>query len=224
MLHLVPSSQQRKSSLEKATARYAASLESNQPARDYLERRGLLHIAGPLRFGVVESPLAEHRMYEGRLAIPFLGPKGNVYDIRYRCLADHDCHEAKCPKYLGDPGVQTRLWNTAALAANTRTVLVTEGELDAATLVACNLPAVGVPGANGWREHYPRVLAKYEQVVVVGDGDKAGRDFASRVVKTMRSVARAVIISGEDGANDVNDFYVRHGKDELLKLLKGESE
>lgn len=217
---LRPSSQSRRALLQRATREYADQLSSDQATSDYLEGRGLLSSAEILGLGVVRSPLPGHDQYAGRLAIPYIGPRGNVYDIRYRCLEDHVCKDVGCPKYLGDAGVETRLYNTRSLVASTDYILIAEGELDAATLLACGWPAVGVPGASAWKKHRPKMFDGFSRVIVLGDGDEAGRKFVATVTKTLLSARGVIMCAGED----VNSTYVSGGREALVDLLREESE
>lgn len=218
-----PLSRGQKKSLASAAETYHEQLDDR--ALEYLEARGLAspHAIETLRFGVVRSPRPEHTMMRDRLAIPFIGPKGNIYDIRFRCMDPHDHKdsEVKCPKYLGTDGVETRLYNARSLVAPTDYIFVAEGELDAATLTVCGWPAVGLPGANAWKKHYPRLFAGFSKVILVADGDDAGRKLASTFRRAMPSVGRVTLCGSGD---DVNSIFVREGKEGLQKLLKGEED
>lgn len=217
-MDLRPSSQSQKRSLARACERYADQLNNDERAREYLARRGLLPFAVVLGFGAVSYPEPGHDRYAGRLAIPFIGPGGNVYDIRYRCIEDHDCKDNKCAKYLGDEGKVTRLYNTRALVAPSQTIFVTEGEMDAATIAACGWPSVGVPGASSWKSAYrPRLFGGFSRVIVIGDGDDAGKSFVREVVRSMPDSEGKVMPPG----HDVNSIFVERGKDGLTELLKG---
>jgi DNA primase len=155
----------------------------------------------------------------GRLAIPFIGPRGNVYDIRFRCIEDHDHKdsEVRCPKYLGSDGVETRMYNLQSVTAPTDFIFLTEGELDAATLFSCGWPAVGVPGANAWKPHYGRILAGFSRVVLVADGDDAGRKLAAKVQSAMRSSCHVMVAPP---GHDINSLYVERGKDGLAAFIR----
>ena len=214
-----PLSSSQKRSLASAAEMYHEQLDDQ--AREYLEARGLLPAIETLRFGVVRSPRPEHTMMRDRLAIPFIGPKGNIYDIRFRSIQDHDCKEQSCPKYLGLDGVETRIYNAAALVAPTDYIFVTEGELDAATLTVCGWPAVGLPGANSWKPHYPRLLAGFSKVVLVADGDDAGRKLASTFRRAMPTAGHVILC--EQG-EDVNSTFLAKGKEGLMALLKSEDD
>lgn len=162
-------------------------------------------------------------MMRDRLAIPFIGPKGNIYDIRFRCMNSHDHKdsEVKCPKYLGVDGVETRIYNAKALVAPTDYIFVCEGELDAATLTVCGWPAIGLPGANSWKKHYPRLLAGFSKVILVADGDDAGHKLASTFRRALPTSGNVILC--EQG-QDVNSTYIAKGREGLAALLKGEEE
>jgi DNA primase len=160
-------------------------------------------------------------MMKDRLAIPFIGPKGNVYDLRFRCIQSHDCKEERCPKYLGLDGVETRIYNAQALVAPTDYIFVTEGELDAATLTVCGWPAIGLLGANSWKKHYPRLLAGFSKVVLVADGDDAGHKLASTFRRAMPSAGNVILCQQGD---DINSVFVREGREGLVALLKGDED
>lgn len=207
-----------------------ADLPLNQAARGYLESRGLLEVATDLRFGAVpDSPAPRLRQYAGRLVIPSIGPAGNVYDVAFRCIQDHgvsaggerlDCSAAECKKYLFLAGLDKRLYNLRALASAGDTIEITEGQLDAATLVACGLHAVGVAGANGWKSYHPRLFHGYDRVRVWGDGDVAGKDFATRVGNVVAGSDVMMVPWGYD----VNTLYVEQGRDAILKIAEGEED
>ena len=217
----VPLSRSQKNALESAARDYHEQLLTDPEGLAYLESRGLGSSPSieTLRFGVVRSPRPEHERMRGRLAIPFIGPKGNIYDIRFRCIDPHDHKdkEVDCPKYLGCDGVDTRLYNTRALMAPTDYIFLTEGEIDAATLTACGWPAVGVPGANNFKKHYARMLAGFSRVVLIADGDEAGRKLAQKVQSALRSSCHVMFAPHNQ---DVNSLFLERGKDGLAAFLK----
>ncbi|KJK12582.1 hypothetical protein UB45_07645 [Terrabacter sp. 28] len=157
------------------------------------------------------------------LAIPYITPSNGIKSIRFRCIEDHVCKDVeKHAKYWGESGIRSGMFNTKDLASDSDTIAVCEGELDAITISGSGImPAVGVPGANGWQSFYPRMLAGFSRVVLVADGDDAG----SKLASTFR---RALPLSGTvmlcKPGDDVNSVYVREGKEGLQSLLKGEED
>lgn len=221
-----PHSASLKRSLERAARTYHEQLD--QSAWAYLDSRGLGEATSPgiatqHLLGVVRSPIPGHERYEGRLAIPYIGPKGNIYDVRYRCLEQHDHSDPEnhCPKYLGADGVSTRMFNTRALTAPTDYIILCEGELDAVTITACGWPAVAVAGANAWKAHHARMLAGFSRVLVLADGDDAGRGLAAKVTRSLPSTAVTIML--REG-HDINSLYVQGGKEALVELLREKSE
>lgn len=192
-------SRSQKALLEKATSHYAAHLPL---AEGYLAQRGIsLEAAEEIRLGVVVDPLAGQENFVGRLAIPYLTPTGPV-DIRFRAMGPEE------PKYMGMPGTETRLFNVSAIHRAGNFIAICEGEIDAITLdYMCGIPAVGVPGANGWKPHYSRLLSDFETVYVFADGDQPGMDFAKSLSKEFNSV---IIVQMSEG-QDVNSMFLANG-------------
>lgn len=218
---IVPLSKSQKASLERATATYQDQLDDHGLA--YLESRGLgsSHVIETHRLGVVRSPLPGHEAYTGRLVIPYVGPTGNIYDVRFRCLAGHDCKEAGCPKILGLPGAQLRMYNTQALASSEDTIYLAEGEPDTMTWTACGVPSVGIPGIEAWHPHHSRMLAGFSKVVLLAHGDDAGRKLASKVGRALPSTCHVMVAPTGD---DVNSLYLKRGREGLLAFVNERDE
>jgi len=117
---------------------------------------------------------------------------------------------------MGMAGTSTRLYNVDALHIAGNYIAVCEGEIDAITLsYCCDIPAVGVPGANAWKPHYGRLLADFETIYVFADGDQPGTDFAKSLSKEFNSV---IIMQMPDG-EDVNSMFLRNGSDYFTKKV-----
>lgn len=188
----------------------------------YLESRGLAGDTVRKFFGEVSaSPSLElHKPYAGRLAILSLGPDDAVHDVALRCIQHDDCGEVGCPKYLFLEGVEKRLWNARAALSPGNEIDIAEGQLDAISLVACGLNAVGVSGAHGWKTHFPRLFGGFDTIRVWADGDRAGREFAERVVSDLPQAEVMMVPSGED----VNSILVKRGVEAVLRIAQGEEQ
>lgn len=189
----------RRESLTKAAKFYHSAL---QEAEEYLAERGItLEQATKARLGVVLEPLTGHEQYLNRLAIPYLTRSG-VVDIRFRSM---DLSE---PKYMGLTGATTHLYNVGAFFRAAGQMCICEGEIDTITLdMACDIPAVGVPGVNNWKPHYSRLLQDFDKVFLFADGDSAGSDFGKFLAKELGNIT---VVNMPDG-EDVNSMYRQHG-------------
>jgi len=145
----------------------------------------------------------------GRLAIPYITADGSVVDVRYRALSDSG------PKYLSRPGAPTRLFSVKSLLRASETIYITEGEIDALTLNQIGLPAVGVPGANGFQQHWSLLFGDFDSVKVICDGDSAGRDFGKRLAQEIEG---STIIHLPDGM-DVNEIYASEGEEAVRQAV-----
>jgi DNA primase len=195
--------------LETAVEAYEAQVSVQVAA--YLVQRGITkEVAHTYRLGGVVEPLVGDEEFTGRLSIPYITRTG-VIDIRYRALAPD-----QTPKYLSRTGSQIRLYNVSALLKPSETIAICEGEIDAITMDALvGVPAVGVPGSNSWRDHFRLLFEDYSQVLVMCDGDQAGREFGKRIAG---EITGATIIHMPEGT-DVNDVYVNEGADGVKKRI-----
>jgi len=212
---LQPLSASQKKSLLTAASLYHSQMD--QTTMDYLAERGLApEVVAAHRIGLVSTPMDGHEWLRGRLAIPYLGPKGNVYNLRFRCLAHKDCKAEGCDaKYISLPGYPSRIYNVRAIKGGHTTLHVTEGELDAITLSACGLAAVGLPGVDSLPNHFPRLVAGFSAVYLWADGDEAGR---SLVREFTRKVPWAEAIYMKQG-EVVNSVFVKGGRTAIEECL-----
>jgi DNA primase len=207
---LLPLPNSLKESLAKAVSKYEADV-SNQSPYDYLQDRGINpDTVQKFRLGYVVDPEFGHERYRGRLAIPALLGSGQPYGLRFRALTPEDT-----PKYLGLPGLPTRLFNVRAIEQAESFICITEGELDTIILDQCGLYSVGVCGAENWKRHHPKLFAGFQRVLIFGDGDEAGQRFAEKVNISLTGGARVMMKSNQD----VNDVYREGGRDAIMELV-----
>ena len=191
--------------LAKATTTYEQNLHEVLP---YLETRGITEqTARMFRLGFVKEPETGHEPYIGKLSIPYLTPAGPI-DLRFRSLnADGG------PKYMSRPGATTHIFNINALESDDDVLAICEGELDTVVATQAGFSAVGLPGANNWKPFYSRVLADWEKVILLCDGDNAGREMAKNLSRELDNVIPVFMPEGQD----VNDVYLAEGADGLRK-------
>jgi DNA primase len=198
-------SKSQKELLEKATESYAQNLQEIVP---YLQSRGITEqTAIMFRLGFVREPEMGHEPYVGKLAIPYLTPTG-VIDIRFRSL-----NSDGGPKYMSRPGATTHIYNINALGNDSDVLAICEGELDTVVATQAGFSAVGLPGANNWKSFYNRVLADWSKVVLLCDGDNAGREMAKHLSRELDNVFPVFMPEGQD----VNDVYLNEGAEGLRK-------
>jgi DNA primase len=198
-------SKSQKELLEKATESYAQNLQEIVP---YLQSRGITEqTAIMFRLGFVREPEMGHEPYVGKLAIPYLTPTG-VIDIRFRSL-----NSDGGPKYMSRPGATTHIFNINALGDDSDVLAICEGELDTVVATQAGFSAVGLPGANNWKSFYNRVLADWSKVILLCDGDNAGREMAKHLSRELDNVFPVFMPEGQD----VNDVYLNEGAEGLRK-------
>lgn len=148
----------------------------------------------------------------GMLAIPYLTKAGPVA-LRFR----RPPHKETGPKYWQPEGTVLTIFNVPAFFASEETIAVTEGEMDAITLVQAGIPAVGIPGASAWKPHYKLLFEGYQSVLICADNDDtgAGRKFAAKVSQNVPGPEVVLMPEG----HDVNSYYCEFGRQALRDYM-----
>jgi DNA primase len=193
--------------LAKATENYERNLGEALP---YLLSRGITEeTARMFRLGFVKNPETGHELYQGKLSIPYLTPAG-VIDIRFRSLSNDSG-----PKYLSRPGASTHIYNIGALSRDNGMLVVCEGEIDTIIATQVGFIAVGLPGANNWKQFYSRVLDGWDKIMLFCDGDNAGREMAKTISRELDNVFPVFMPDNQD----VNDVFLAEGAEGLRKRV-----
>lgn len=181
----------------------------------YLAERGLGQgaVRGSL-LGLVSDPDPLHEEFRHRLSIPYITPTG-IVTMRFRCLENHDCREIGCPKYTQPSGEPTHIYNVQALHDADTVIGVCEGEIDAISATWAGLPSVGIPGATNWKPFWYRLFDDFARVIILGDGDKAGRGFTSKLSHAIPGGEAKVMPEGMD----VNSFIVERGNESFISYV-----
>ena len=130
------------------------------------------------------------------------------------------------------------MYNTNLLLDPGRYVYVTEGEFDTMAATQAGLPAVGIAGVNGWRDHFYLMLAGFDRVTFLPDRDSesdldgkakpddwpegkewkpltnVGLKFATKHADKLDG---GVVIPMPEGY-DVNSYLIEHGAEELRAI------
>lgn len=210
---LRPLSASQLETLEEAVDQYEQAITPE--AALYLLDRGVDEgTVATFRLGVVADPLPGHAGYRGMLAIPYLNKNGQPLTIRFRCMEDHNHRDNYHGKYMSILDDPPRVFGIGSIFRAKDEIHVTEGEFDAVILNQLGLPAVAIPGAQGFQGHHRRMLAGFSRVWVWGDPDEAGADFTNRVCRMVRN-AKGVRLRG----GDVTDTYLSGGADAIHELV-----
>ena len=106
------------------------------------------------------------------------------------------------PKMLATAGSRRALLPHPAAEPSSRVLLV-EGEPDMICARSRGLPAIAVPGVDGWRAPWARLLAGRE-VTVVMDCDERGRAAAAAIERDLTPIGVTRVL---DLALERNDGY-----------------
>lgn len=204
--------------LQERMERYAENYVGSR-AEEYMESRGVgRNPAGTFLLGCVPPPdecAPDEVRFSGMLSIPYLTPVAGAVAVKYRNLRP----DAE-PRYLAPVGQETHLYNVMDLHKPSNRIVICEGEIDAMTVSMLGVPAVGVPGTQTWRSHYPRVFDGYREVLILTDNDaksdsNPGQDLARLIMREIPGSRNVMLPEGYDA----NSFYLSEGADALLDLL-----
>lgn len=211
-------SKEQRQYLERAWETYAPHLGD---AAGWLEARGVdLEHARSRGLGVVRDPLPGHEPAEGYLAIPYLTNAGPV-NINFRCIQDHNCKEIpNHSKYWRRKGSGVNLYGVQSVAWADDWIVVTEGEIDALIWQQIGVPALGVPGAENWKDYWANLLEDFSRVYLAEDGDKAGKDLWIAMSEHIDQGNTMVVRMRMPDGEDTNSMYLKYGKDYLLGRIK----
>lgn len=151
-----------------------------------------------------------------RLVIPYLTVAG-PWTYKLRCVEHADCKAVgHKEKYIAEPGASLHLFNAGVLLDADRVVVV-EGELDAVACTQAGVAAVGYPGANNWQKYFRWAFDSCDDILVVADGDDAGRKAAGTVAASLRgAVGGDVRVVAMPDGHDASSFIAEYGEEEFL--------
>jgi len=220
-------SKEQRESLDSRASRYAEHLDL---AADWLAGRGIdLDHARYEGLGVVVDPPAIDEVWDGRLSIPYITDFG-VVGLSFRCLKPHVCKESvayvkdgkehKCSKYIRpniNPDMPVNLYGVRSFDDAADWIGVCEGELDSLILRQIGIPAISIPGAGNWEDHWINVFEDLSRIYVFADADEAGRKLYERLKdKLSMPVLKVRLPKGED----VNSTYVKYGAQAIIDRIK----
>ena len=236
-----PRTVQRQMLLNKAAEFYHKALFTHPEGRAYLKTRGLSDPAllESFRVGYANETIREAIPPEGELlddlkAIGILNAGGREHFRDCVVFPIHDAQgnvtgmygrkvqDTGKVKHLYLPGPHRGVWNRAG-ARSYKTILLTEGILDAATLWQAGYKnALACYGTNGLTEDHLQLFRENqtEAVFLVMDGDHAGREAVTRMTPRLKAEGLDVFAVNLPDNEDPNDFFQHHTAEDFDALLQ----
>lgn len=134
------------------------------------------------------------------IVFPSYAPSGELQNRSYRTL------EAK-KRVWQDKGCAPSLFGWQAIteaAYRSRTILLAEGQLDAATWHQWGIPALSIPNGSGktWIDYEWDNLAAFDTIYIAFDQDAAGQKIAEEVVERLGKHRCLLVAMPKKDAND----------------------
>lgn len=179
--------------------------------------------------GIAEADLRHYQPYVDRpllavgsapgkdvIAFALTDRRGTVTSVQYRSLA------TKRFKLIAGRPLSFYMGHT--LSDKPRTVIITEGQVDALsvmTVVSSDVAVVSLPnGAKNMRFDPDAwaTIGQADDVIIATDADAPGQAAAQAIAKRVGQ-HRARLVRWPEGCNDANDVLVKHGRDMLATVI-----
>jgi len=143
-----------------------------------------------------------------RLVIPYHDPAGVETAIRYREALER-AEDGPDNRFKWKVGAKLSLYGLEKLEKIRVAgyVVLVEGESDTQTLLYNGIPALGIPGANNWKDEWAEHFEGVEKIYVVVEPDEAGGKLRDTLGKS--PVADRLHIVTLDGFKDVSEYFLR---------------
>lgn len=155
-----------------------------------------------------------------RLRIPYADEAGVEVAVRYRIALEGP------KRFIWKTGDSPQLYGLWLLdrGRQARYVILVEGESDCHTLWHADEPALGLPGANTWREEWCQYLEGMETIYVVHEPDSGGGALLRRLADSAIA-SRVRVMSFPSEAKDPSALYLQDqdGFSAALAELKREA-
>lgn len=135
------------------------------------------------------------------ILFPFYNSKNKIVYIQGRQLGNRE------PRYRNLNGVQTEIFNLTLIdkIEPDSIIYICEGITDALSAYQVGLNAVGIMGANGFKEEWAIRFIDY-RLRVIPDTDTAGERFASVIEDAFKKIGKSIQIIKLAKGKDLCDF------------------
>ena len=212
-----PSMKVRSAQIKRYSKPVAPEQTNTDSLHTFLEGRGFRDV-GELVYRHKIYETADLKTQGSDLVFQFFDPAGKLVFLKNKPL-DYDGNPGMC----NQSGMQQILYGWHTIPDTSRTVWLTEGELDAIAARELGFPALSLPsGASNltWLEAEFDNLARFEEIVLATDHDEAGEKCAEKLKQRLGDRAFRVRFP----AKDINELIQERGYDDARKILKSSYE
>ena len=194
---------------DKMDAPHAALMAGDMGALDYLRGRGFTDdTIQHFRLGVTRAGR------NPRLIIPHFN-QGQLGLLMYRSMPPED------KVFLREEGMGSILFNVDALHESDGTIIICEAQLDAMSVWQAghrNVVSVSTGAGTEFSNDYVDLLSGFKKIIMVYDGDQAGRDGA-KTIRNRLGADRVWIAECPDG-EDANSLLMKEGAQRVNRLIQ----
>ena len=160
--------------------------------------------------------------FRDRLMFPIIDVRGNVIGFGGRTLKS----DADVAKYLNSP--ETLIFNkrknlfglNLAKKSNENSIILVEGNIDVVALHQYGFDNAVASLGTSLTEEQATLLTRYcEQVILIYDSDKAGRNATERAIPILEKAGLQVKVLNIQDAKDPDEYLKKFGADKFRLLL-----
>lgn len=164
---------------------------------------------------LTKETVTKFRIGDGgtEIVFPSFNQSGELDSVKYIGLARDNGKKV----IRQEKGCPPSLFGWHALPVGTRTVVITEGQIDAMTWAQMGWPALSMPNGvgdiNGWIDYEWDNLQQFDTIYLSFDSDEPGKKGLTEVAQRVgKQRCMNVVLAGEKDANDA----LQHGKDKAF--------
>jgi DNA primase len=164
-----------------------------------------------IKCGIVKENINEGETYlsfkwwQPTILIPFFNIDGDIISIQGRNLDSSSKY-----RYINLQGVETCIYNLQIIneLSKGQEIIICEGVTDCISALSMGKPAIGIPGATGFKKEYVEYLKNYK-LIVIPDNDKAGQLFERKIRSLFTQNGKEVFVSQLDKKfKDLSEYYI----------------
>lgn len=144
--------------------------------------------------------------WQPMILIPYFNLSGEVISIQARNLDSSSKY-----RYINLSMIETCIFNLQIIneLSEGQQLIICEGVTDCISSLAMGKPAIGIPGAAGFKKEYVQLLKSFK-LIVVPDNDSAGQLFEKRIKNLFMQNGKEIFVSLlEKRYKDLSEFYIQ---------------
>lgn len=154
------------------------------------------------------------------IMIPYKGEPDNYAAYRFMDIGPNE-HDGR-DRYCMSRGHARNYCQGFLLKEQLKDIFLVEGQMDAASLILANYPALAVKNINLIVEHEKAKPVEGRRFIIIMDNDEAGEKYAKDWGEVLKANSLPFSVEAMPAdVKDVNEYLMKHGLDALKEHIAG---